>query len=85
MNKKKFKLKKINLETSFSVFLTQLFHVGKKMPTRKFYNQFHVGKNEIRVGNFQKIVFPNIQLKGVVNRLPPFKNLSDHKNRSLMG
>ena len=55
------------------------------MPTRKFYNQFHVGKNEIRVGNFQKIVFPNIQLKGVVNRLPPFKNLSDHKNRSLMG
>ena len=30
-------------------------------------------------------IFPNIQLKGVVNRLPPFKILSDHTNRSLMG
>ena len=30
-------------------------------------------------------IFPNIQLKGVVNRLPPFKNLSDHTNRFLMG
>ena len=38
-------------------FYLKLFHVGKKMPTWKFYNQFHVGKNEIRVGNFQKFVF----------------------------
>ena len=43
------------------------------------------GKNGIHVGNFQKIVFfPNIQLKGVVNKLPPFKNLPDHTNKFLM-
>ena len=30
-------------------------------------------------------IFPNIQLKVVVNRLPPFKNLSDHTNKFLMG
>ena len=30
-------------------------------------------------------IFPNIQLKGVVNRLPPFKNLFDHTNIFLMG
>ena len=30
-------------------------------------------------------IFPNIQLKGVVNRLSPFKILSDHINRPLMG
>ena len=27
-------------------------------------------------------IFPNIQLNSVVNRLPPFKNLSDHTNSS---
>ena len=43
------------------------------------------GKNGIHIGNFQKnCIFPNIQLKGVVNRLPPFKNLSNHTNRFLM-
>ena len=41
-------------------FKLQLFNVGKKMLTGKFYNQFHVGKNGIRVGNFQKIVFLQI-------------------------
>ena len=30
-------------------------------------------------------ISPNIQLKGVVKRLPPFKILSDHTNSSLMG
>ena len=34
---------------------------------------------------FEKYIFPNIQLKGVLNRLPPFKNLFDHTNRFLMG
>ena len=43
-------------------------------------------KNGIHISNFQKkCIFPNIQLKGVVNRLPPFKNLSDHKNMVLTG
>ena len=30
-------------------------------------------------------IFPNIQLKGVVNRLPPSKNLSEQTKRFLMG
>ena len=29
----------------------------QKMVTRKMFNRFHVGKNGIRVGNFQIIVF----------------------------
>ena len=32
-----------------------------------------------------KCIFPNIQLKDVVNRLPAFKNLYDHTNSFLMG
>ena len=44
---------------------------------RKLYYRFHVGKNGIPVGSFQKIVFfPNNQLKGAVDRLRPFENLS---------
>ena len=50
------------------------------------FNQFHVSKDGICVGNFQeKCIFPNIQLKDVVNELPPFKNLYDHMNRFLTG
>ena len=37
-----------------SLFLTEII---SKMPTGKLYNRFHVGKNGIRVGNFQKILF----------------------------
>ena len=33
----------------------------------------------------RKIIFPNIHLNAVVNRLTPFKKLSDHTNRFLMG
>ena len=40
------------------VFL--LFHVGKKMPMQKSYKEFHIGKNGIRVSNFQKIVYVQI-------------------------
>ena len=58
-----------------TVFLTQII-------SRIMYNRFHVGKNGIRVG---KCTFPNIQLKDVVNRLPPFKDLYDHTNRFLTG
>ena len=32
----------------------------------------------------KKIIFPNIQLSSVVNRLTPFKILPDHTNRFLM-
>ena len=70
----------------FAVFLTQIISRRQKMSTQKLYNRFHVGKNGIRVGDFQKMVFfPNIQLKAVVNRLPLFQNLSDHTNRSSIG
>ena len=40
-----------------TVFLTQIISLWQKMPTRKLHYRFHVGKNGIRVGNFQKIVF----------------------------
>ena len=33
----------------------------------------------------ENCIFPNIQLKGVAKRLLPFKILSDHTNKSLMG
>ena len=53
------------------------------MLKQKLYNQFHVSKNGIRVGNFQKKnIFPNIQLKYVVNR---YKKMYDHTNKFLMG
>ena len=65
-------------------FKFRFFHVGEKVPTRKLYNRFHVGKNGIHLGNFQNCIFPNIQLKVLVNRLPPFKNLYDQTNRPLM-
>ena len=55
-----------------TVFLTKLFHAGNKMLMQKLYNRFHIGKNGIRVS--KNCIFSNIQLKGVVNRLPPFKN-----------
>ena len=37
--------------------LKLLFHTDKKMLMLKLYNRFHVSKNEIRIGNFEKLVF----------------------------
>ena len=69
-----------------AVILTQTIPCQQKMPMQKLYDQFHVSKNGVHVDNFEKLVFfPNIQLQGVVNRLAPFKILSDHTSRSLMG
>ena len=34
-----------------TVSLTQIISRRQKMPTRKFYTRFHVGKNGIRAGN----------------------------------
>ena len=48
-------------------------------------NYFTLAKREFTSVIFKNCLFPNIQLKGVLNRLPPFKNLSDNTNRSLMG
>ena len=38
-------------------FKLKLFHIDKKMLMLKLYNRFHVSKNEIRIGNFEKLVF----------------------------
>ena len=54
-----------------SVFLTQVISRRQKWNLRRQFSK--------------NCIFPNIQLNGVVNRLPPFKNLSDHRNRLLMG
>ena len=54
-----------------SVFLTQII---SHRQTWNLCRQF-----------LKSCIFPNIQLKGVVDKLPPFKNLSDHTNRFLMG
>ena len=43
-------------------------------------------KTEFTSAIFKNCIFPNIPLKkGVVKRLPPFKNLSGYTNRFLMG
>ena len=68
------------------IMLIYLMLIQIKMLMQKLYNGFHISKNRIRISNFQKsFIFLNIQLKGVVNRSPPLKNLSDHANRLLMG
>ena len=54
-----------------AIFLTQM--ISRQ---QKWNSHWQFSKN---------CIFPNIQLKGVVNRLPPFKNLSDHANIFLMG
>ena len=42
------------------VFVIQIPSRQHKMLMRKFYNRFHVGKNGIRLGNFQNFVFLQI-------------------------
>ena len=63
-----------SLLLKYSLSNSNYFMSAKKMLTWKMYNRFwfYVGKNGICVA---KCIFPNIQLKDVVNRLPPFKNL----------
>ena len=63
----------------YPVFLTQIISRWQKNADAKVVSS-------ISCRQFSKdCVFPNIQLKGVVNRLPPFKNLSDHTHIFLMG
>ena len=40
---------------------------------------------EFTLAIFKKLYFSKYSIKGVVNRLPPFKNLSDNTNKFLMG
>ena len=47
----------------YSLSNSNHFTSAKKMPTRKLYNRFHVAKNWIRVGDFQKLHFSNHSIK----------------------
>ena len=69
-----------------SVFLTQIVSRRQKNADAKVVLSISRRQKWNSRRQFSKnCVFPNIQLKGVVNRLPPFKNLSDHTNKFLMG
>ena len=69
-----------------SVFLTQIISRRQKNADVKVALSISRRQKWKSRRQFSKnCIFPNIQLKGVVNRLPPFKNLSDHTNRFLMG
>ena len=68
-----------------TVFLTQIISRRQKNADAKVALSIsRQQKWNSRRQSSKNCIFPNIQLNGVVNRLPPFKNLSDHTNRSLM-
>ena len=67
-----------------AVFLTQIIsRLQKSADAKVALSISRLQKWNLR-RQFSKS-FPNIQLKGVVNRLSPFKNFSDHTNKFLMG
>ena len=66
-----------------SVFLTQIISCRQKNADAKVVLSISHWNSHWQFS--KNCIFPNIQLKGVVNRLPPFKNLSDNTNKFLMG
>ena len=64
-----------------NVFFIQAKWVFNRFPNRCIYQQ----KWNSRWQFSKKCIFPYIQLKDVVNRFRPSKNLYDHTNRFLMG
>ena len=69
-----------------AVFLTRILSCRQKNADAKVSLSISCQQKWNLHQQFSKnCIFPNIQLKGVVNRLPPFKNLSDHTNMFLMG
>ena len=69
-----------------SVFLTQIISRRQKNADAKVALSITRRQKWNSRRQFSKnCIFPNIQLNGVVNRLLPFKNLSNHTNRFLMG
>ena len=69
-----------------SVFLTQIISRQQKNADAKVVLSISRRQKWNLHRQFSKnCIFPNIQLKGVVKRLTPFKNLSDHTNKFLMG
>ena len=68
-----------------TVFLTQIISRRQKNADAKVVLLISLRQKWNSPRQFSKnCIFPNIQL-GVVNRLPPFKKLSDHANKFLMG
>ena len=81
--------------------LSSVVKFGQILPIAVFLTQFiscqqkNTDANVVLISCWEKwnlqrqfsknCIFSNIQLKGVVNRLPPFKNLCDHTNIFLMG
>ena len=69
-----------------TVFLTQIISRRQKNADAKVVLSISCRQKWNSRRQFSKnCIFLNIQLKGVVNRLPPIKNLSDHTNKFLMG
>ena len=73
-------------QNRYTVFLTQIISRRQTNPNAKVVLSISRRQKWNSRRQFSKnCIFPNIQLKGFVNRLPPFKNLSDQTNRFLMG
>ena len=69
-----------------TVFLTQIISRRQKNADAKVVLLIsRRQKWNSRLQFSKNCIFPNIQLKGVLNILPPFKNLSHHTNKFLMG
>ena len=69
-----------------AVFLTQIISCRQKNADAKVVLLISRRQKLNLHRQFSKnCIFPNTLLKGVVNRLPPFKNLSDHTNKFLIG
>ena len=67
-----------------AVFLTQIIsRLQKNADAKVVLSISRRQKWNLRRQFSKNCIFPNIQLKGVVNRLPPFKNLSDDTNKFL--
>ena len=71
-------LKQLNPNLSLSN--SNYFTSAKKCQHESCIIDFTSAKMEFTSAIFKKLCFPNIQLKVVVNRLPPFKNFSNHTN-----
>ena len=75
-----------NTELQHLVLLTQIISCRQKNFDAKVVQWISRRQKWNSRRQFSKsCIFANIQLKGVVNRLPPFKTLSGHTNRFLMG
>ena len=68
-----------------TVPLTQFIPLGKKCRCESCIMDFTSAKMEFASATFKKLYFSKHSSKRVVNRLPPFKSLSDHTYRFLMG